>query len=620
MESLQNYHIEKEVGHTTETAQSMSSTYGEGEAGMSLLPELAYEDNEGSAKVIKAVQEGNLAVLQEFEAYFKSKGFDFKHFPVNPLIIIAVFGSPEAVEHVQSWSSTTFNWNDQLEIPVGVFEGLLDEMKDRKATSLFVATFLKKPVIVESLIKYSDEQNIAYCMNNIQLSNPMEIFFMAEVGERLKKEYRELKPSVVPGHQREANGRLARVFIVYSPKVVHVTNHIKDGIGLVMIRNPYRVDDEAMTVSNSKEVDGDSSKQDMERTNKAIESHSKTLWCNHSNLNIISVCTVRSKRKGGALEKCLCVVLYCSTKGVVPLGEKEFPSTLALGEDDSIDIDVREGYFEFGGYPTKPSTNHHDKLKMGCNIGALPSQNGWGTLGPFVQYKGTMGFLTCAHVLFDVAHQHSVDFTDNGSNQRLVVQPATDASSKSGNPCGFVHRVNFNPSMDISIDVAVVTISDETRRPNKGRFANDHSYKYREAGFDDLPEYNNGAILPDIKKFGTSNFVVKFGSETHLTKGYLRVDGAQVRPLSTALGLPSMKAKFYMKNQYEIIGDKSGINIFQPGDSGSAVFMLEGTSLHCIGLAIGRTTHGTAVVTPIQAILAALGSDADIEIQRFNEL
>ncbi|XP_021350849.1 uncharacterized protein LOC110448752 [Mizuhopecten yessoensis] len=109
-----DYLVDKEIGHTTGNAQSMSNTSGEAEAGMALLPELAYEDKEGSAKFIKAVQEGNLAVLQEFEAFFKSKGFNFEHFPVNPLIIIAVVGSPKAVEHVQSWSSNTFNWNDQL--------------------------------------------------------------------------------------------------------------------------------------------------------------------------------------------------------------------------------------------------------------------------------------------------------------------------------------------------------------------------------------------------------------------------------------------------------------------------------------------------------------------------
>ncbi|XP_021376072.1 uncharacterized protein LOC110464922 [Mizuhopecten yessoensis] len=235
--------VEKEIGHTTENVQSTSNTYGEGGASVSLLPELACADTEGVAKFNQAFQEGNIVDVLEFQ----SKLF----------------------EHVQSWSSATFNWNAQLEIPVGVFEGLLDGMKDRNATPLYVATVLKKQVAVGSLIQYSDEQNIAYCMNNIQLSNSMESVYMAEVGKRLKSEHCKLKPAVVPGHQKEENGTWTRVFIVYSPKVVHATNHKRDGIGLVMIRNPYRVDDEAMTVSNSKEVDGGISKQDMERAKKS---------------------------------------------------------------------------------------------------------------------------------------------------------------------------------------------------------------------------------------------------------------------------------------------------------------------------------------------------------------
>lgn len=103
--------------------------------------------------------------------------------------------------------------------------------------------------------------------------------------------------------------------------------------------------------------------------------------------------------------------------------------------------------------------------------------------------------------------------------------------------------------------------------------------------------------------------VVKFGSETHLTRGYLIANGTQVRPLTTNLGLPN-GGTFTMKNQIEVEGLNSLSHFFQPGDSGSAVFTRRGDgSLECIGMAIGMTSNLSAVVTPINAILKELGPD-----------
>jgi len=103
--------------------------------------------------------------------------------------------------------------------------------------------------------------------------------------------------------------------------------------------------------------------------------------------------------------------------------------------------------------------------------------------------------------------------------------------------------------------------------------------------------------------------VVKFGSETHLTSGYLIADGTQVRPTATNLGLP-VGGTFTTKNQIEV-ASLDGHNVFfQPGDPGSAVFTRrEDGSLECIGMAIGMTSNLSAVVTPINAILKELGPD-----------
>ncbi|OWF47909.1 hypothetical protein KP79_PYT22574 [Mizuhopecten yessoensis] len=256
---------------------------------------------------------------------------------------------------------------------------------------------------------------------------------------------------------------------------------------------------------------------------------------------------------------------------------------------------------------------------MGCNIGVMNQKvpNLGGTLGPFVRYNGNTSFLTCAHVLFDVAQQGTVDFTYDGSNRIDVVQPALDTSMASGAACGFIQRAIFNPRMHPSIDMAVVTISDESRLPDKGRFANDHSSRYKKAGFKHLPEYNDGSRVLDFQESGTSNMVVQFGSETHLSKGFLKEDGIQVRPLTTVLGLPQSKDIFRMSGQYEVEGLRSMPNLFMPGDSGAAVFMLNGTSLHCIGMAIGSTSTGNAVVTPIAALLDAVRANADIDLSVF---
>ncbi|XP_033758067.1 uncharacterized protein LOC117340414 [Pecten maximus] len=311
------------------------------------------------------------------------------------------------------------------------------------------------------------------------LNSSMESVDIAEVGERLKMEYSELKPAVIPGHMKTDDGSLKKVFVVYSPHVLHASNHEKEGIGLVMLRNPYKVDNEARTVSQNKGKEYTIPKEDMEMAKQVIQSHSNTLWCNHSNLNIISVSSVRSKRKGAELEQCLCIVLYCSTKGVVPIGEEEFPRKL-----DSISIDVREGYFELGVYNTFPSSSRHSDLKMGCNIGKITTsiKNGGGSLGPFVNYNDKMSFLTCAHVLFDVDRYPQIDYSFNKRPRIDVAQPSPGSSTASGDSCGIVQRAIFKPQSPTSIDVAVVTISDPTRQPVKGRFAMDHTYRLKKAG------------------------------------------------------------------------------------------------------------------------------------------
>ncbi|XP_069115485.1 uncharacterized protein [Argopecten irradians] len=494
-------------------------------------------------RLIEAVK-GNGSDIEAFQDVFQKRTFGSEPFPVDPMLILAAFGTPEAVEFVLKSMSPKYNWNERIEIDPDVFKSSSAEIKETNATALYVATFMENIPAVKAMIKFADDNNLAYCMSSVHVNDETEAIYMAEIGERLGNKYSELNPAVIPGHRKEIDGTRRRVFVVYSTEIMQAQDLEKEYIGTVMLRNPYKIDSEARIVKLKEDSSRNLSNEEIEIAQRAIQSHSSALWCNHSNLNIISACSVRSKNRGGSVEPGLCIVLYCSTKGVVPLGEKEFPKKLDVGEKNTIDTDVREGYFEFG-YQTFPSSLRHTDLKMGCNIGKQPVQNGGGTLGPFVKYNDSIGFLTCAHVLFNV--DSKVDFTHSEMNRVDVYQPAPSSLYPSGNACGFVQRAVFNPDLASSVDAAVVMISDEARKPVRGGVAMDHTYRYQKMGFKDLPEFNDGSTLRDPSVKAVSNMIVQFGSETHMTKGSLVAMNAEARLLSTALGKPFTQDKVCIK-------------------------------------------------------------------------
>jgi hypothetical protein len=93
---------------------------------------------------------------------------------------------------------------------------------------------------------------------------------------------------------------------------------------------------------------------------------SRTLFENHSNLEVVSVSAHRSQRNGDKLTLEPCIVLYCSCKGVIPVGEKEFPTEINM-----VKTDVREGFFYL--FPNdgffKRATDKLDPLRIGASIG-----------------------------------------------------------------------------------------------------------------------------------------------------------------------------------------------------------------------------------------------------------
>ncbi|OWF43612.1 hypothetical protein KP79_PYT22310 [Mizuhopecten yessoensis] len=238
---------------------------------------------------------------------------------------------------------------------------------------------------------------------------------------------------------------------------------------------------------------------------------------------------------------------------------------------------------------------------MGCNIGRLtpeydahgnPLQNISGTQGPFVAFNNKIGFLTCAHVLFDIPMtKQSVDFQHTGNTKIEVVQPSVDATTSNGVACGHVYRAIFNPQLIPSVDVAVVELTDFNRIPSKGQFSNAYRSSYLDAGFAELPEYNSGSVQTDLQQISSSQTLVKFGSSSDVTRGTLRVCGVDVRQMTTPLGLPRDRGQAQMINQYQVCGSYPSLQFFLDGDSGSAVFMNtpKTNDLQLIGMAIGCT-------------------------------
>ncbi|XP_069115646.1 uncharacterized protein [Argopecten irradians] len=572
------------------------------------------DDDRDVKSIVDIVKKGDI------EAFNAIEGELLGSRKASILHIVAVYGSTEMVECLTKWHG--IEWDAECKISEPVFGEDLAGLGVLRATALYLATYLDRTEMVCSLIKLSSEDNTTNCFRTLPLSDGIEKVFMLDKAEKLKSKHSDIDPTaVIPGHRAETYGKHTRVFVVYSKNITNFSDYELDGIGIVMIRNPYIYTKERKCNStDSKTV----SAKDATRAEKAISIYQEKLWAEHSNLNIISVSPVKYRNDEEDIMDIPCISLYCSTKGVVPLGEPQFPTRLDIGDGEYMDVDVHEGYFIRGGYNSLPSVNFHQKLKMGCNIGRSTLEKDIhgnplpfiaGTQGPFVKFQNSIGFLTCAHVLFAIPPTTPcLDYQRNASNVVDIVQPSVDSTNYVGFPCGQVHRAIFNPQLDPSVDVAVVELTDPARIPTKGQFANASHNSYKEAGFEELPEYNSGYIRTDLKYLGTNHIVFKFGSTSDVTKGTLEVCGINVRPLTTPLGLPRGTGRIEMKSQYGVRGTQAPMSFFGGGDSGSAVFMKSDTGdLVLIGMAVGNAYVGTnpfpvAIVTPIGAILQILNN------------
>ena len=104
--------------------------------------------------------------------------------------------------------------------------------------------------------------------------------------------------------------------------------------------------------------------------------------------------------------------------------------------------------------------------------------------------------------------------------------------------------------------------------------------------------------------------VIKVGSQTGITRGVLYLTDSYVRASNREMILPDgNKVEFF--NQIEVLSLSGGTVFFDLGDSGSLVFMpSKDGELLCVGLAIGRTSYFSCMVTPIEKVFEELQLDS----------
>ena len=167
----------------------------------------------------------------------------------------------------------------------------------------------------------------------------------------------------------------------------------------------------------------------------------------HSNLTMVTPCQIKSINFGREHKVLIepCIVLYCRSKGEIPLAEKEFPKELC-----GYKTDVREGVCSFGvGSPLK-----HGQPLFVQNIPHLGG-NVIGTLGGFVELDDNRkAILTCAHIFF--------------TNSQLLCNKNLSADNKfvksednqTTPPCGKVLKVRFQHgrSQQTSVDASLIEL------------------------------------------------------------------------------------------------------------------------------------------------------------------
>ncbi|XP_062596794.1 uncharacterized protein LOC134258282 [Saccostrea cucullata] len=379
------------------------------------------------------------------------------------------------------------------------------------------------------------------------------------------------------------------------------------GVDLVLI-NYTQPSDEASTVLRS------ISAPRLSRNLPVItENYARKLFKKHSNLTLISASPYKSsgylKGKHIIVEK-HCISLLCLHKGYIPFGEREFPKQI-----NGFEVDVQEGYCTLGS-GRSIDVGGHIRRARGINT------PGHGSIGGFVDLSnGSVGLITCAHVVFSTDEL----FKANSEIEDYVLCRNTDLNVEffdrnehNFEVCGNIVKKCFPSSVDdISVDAALIELDQSVNEFGFPVVLADQLYL---AGFEpNKPPVFTGEVVsfpdPETERHRSSdvsqrsgipgrlNSVIKYGSQTRFTIGNFYFDRVHIRFLNNTLDLPGRNGFATMYNQIEIQSLPHG-TFFEAGDSGAFVFCINvDKTLSCLGMAIGSSTRGSCLVTPMTRIL-----------------
>ncbi|XP_061180636.1 uncharacterized protein LOC133189249 [Saccostrea echinata] len=303
---------------------------------------------------------------------------------------------------------------------------------------------------------------------------------------------------------------------------------------------------------------------------KYLKEKENEMFEEHSNLEMIRASLFRLKTNKAKKEETIsepCIAIYCSYKGVVPVGEKEFPA-----EMDGFPTDIREGFFHLHvNYDIYANSKDLlDPLRMGASISRDNERAGEGTLGGFVELNdGGVGFITCAHVLFTEDEMH----TRPSNFPFPTFQPSI--SQEGSQQCGKILRSAFPSSTIVDGDFPQVCFG----RICSGREAQDHPNEQ----------------------------TLKCGMKSGLTLGELEIGQTSAR-FRNILLTGARVTTMYM-SQLAIRGIY-GKPFSESGDPGSLVFQFKDIDdLKCIGMIVGgdgNLTYATSIIPVLEALSVTL--------------
>ncbi|XP_062568504.1 uncharacterized protein LOC134230683 [Saccostrea cucullata] len=318
----------------------------------------------------------------------------------------------------------------------------------------------------------------------------------------------------------------------------------------------------------------------------------------HSNITGITTSPVLSMNYNGdkphKLKPISCIVILCHTKGVVPMGEKPFPTYI-----HGFPVDVRESC---------PATSATRPPHVGDTIKADTGMTK-GTLGGFV-FIGSkkVYYLTAAHVLVQKHFLNENLFNRPNEIDTKILRKV----SQEWQECGKLERGYFGHIVwrnRVTVDAILVSVDHDDHKP-KDTCTFLPQENVINAGFSEGSKPYFTGKIKEILKLDTSLDIVKYGQKTLWTKGKMTSFNAFNKIYFEA----NDPGEYFYRNYYgQIVVTSNSGKFADQGDSGSLVFTVEDyqdPELQCIGLlnAVNLSTF-EVFITPIRAVLESLKLD-----------